>query len=131
MERDINYIREELDEVTLTHLRRWIVLLEEAQGKERPCEIQHNSLPGYLAYLNSARNALCRAEVLAGSTFEETASVRVEVDERVMDEELITEEGEIDVHEEIVEEFIEKERVYERSGRSRECGRARGERGRS
>ncbi|OKL45350.1 hypothetical protein [Pseudovibrio exalbescens] len=134
MERDVSYIREELDEVTMTHLRRWIVVLEETQETKEPREIRHEQIPGFLAYLNAARNALCRAEKMAKKAFSETAFAQASAEEQLQDQELMGEDVNVDVtlsetinvEQVIVEEEVENGRA--RQGRC--CGRPRGERGR-
>ncbi len=61
MERDVTYIREELEEVILNQLRRWEGVIEQEEtltlsgsGVE--------TLPGLLCHLSLARDALVKAE---------------------------------------------------------------------
>ncbi len=63
MERDVTYIREELEEVILNQLRRWegVIEQEETQTLSRSGV---EGLPGLLCHLSLARDALVKAEVL-------------------------------------------------------------------
>ncbi|WP_310619143.1 hypothetical protein [Flexibacterium corallicola] len=60
MERDISYIREELDEVTLLHLERWRKILSEDTPTHRVAP-QISAIPWHL---NQARGALIKAEAI-------------------------------------------------------------------
>ncbi|KZL21418.1 hypothetical protein PsAD2_00710 [Pseudovibrio axinellae] len=66
MERDVTYIREELEEVILNQLRRWEGVIEQ----DEPLTLSSSGvdgLPGLLCHLSLARDALVKAEgVLVG-----------------------------------------------------------------
>ncbi|SDR36479.1 hypothetical protein [Pseudovibrio sp. Tun.PSC04-5.I4] len=134
MERDVTYIREELEEVILNQLRRWedVIEQEEAVTLSRSGV---EALPGLLWHLSSARDALVKAEgVLVGGEAFSTADTvlgfrqeperddgRIEQDRVVQD----------DVEEEILARFTSTGEIEfeERSdgrdyGRSSDCYRA-------
>jgi hypothetical protein len=61
MERDVTYIREELEEVILNQLRRWEGVIEQ----EETVTLSRSgveTLPGLLCHLSLARDALVKAE---------------------------------------------------------------------
>ncbi|SFL24412.1 hypothetical protein SAMN04488518_1276 [Pseudovibrio ascidiaceicola] len=61
MERDVTYIREELEEVILNQLRRWEGVIEQ----EETLTLSRSgveTLPGLLCHLSLARDALVKAE---------------------------------------------------------------------
>lgn len=138
MERDVTYIREELEEVILNQLRRWedVIEQEEAVTLSRSGV---EALPGLLWHLSSARDALVKAEgvLVGGRAFscadavlgfrEERENGDRREDDRI-DEDRITQD---DVEEEILARFTSTGEIEfeERSdgrdyGRSSDCYRA-------
>lgn len=61
MERDVTYIREELEEVMLSQLRRWEDVLEQEELTTLEAS-GIDELPNLMAHLNEARDALVQAE---------------------------------------------------------------------
>ncbi len=73
MERDVTYIREELEEVILNQLRRWEGVIEQ----EETLTLSRSGaegLPGMLCHLSLARDALVKAEGLLGQEASVTAA---------------------------------------------------------
>lgn len=73
MERDVTYIREELEEVILNQLRRWEGVIEQ----EETLTLSRSGvegLPGMLCHLSLARDALVKAEGLLGCEEKVTAA---------------------------------------------------------
>ncbi|QUS54804.1 hypothetical protein [Pseudovibrio brasiliensis] len=73
MERDVTYIREELEEVILNQLRRWEGVIEQEEVRTLS-RSGVEGLPGMLCHLSLARDALVKAEGMLGSEGEISAA---------------------------------------------------------
>ncbi|MTI19204.1 hypothetical protein E1162_18340 [Rhodobacteraceae bacterium RKSG542] len=127
MERDIFYIREELDEVIVAHLESWVLAIK---GNRRSRAVPSH-IPGVLWYLNKARGCLCQGEEIMSERrfIEEALGSEVSMEEfgGGLDRETV----EAEISESVDMEVTEKVSITERSNeckgrhknRRRSCGR--------